>query len=134
MPDNGGPAFPQGYDYINDIPLVSPTGMSLRDYFAAHAPAEIPTWFYDGFVKKEYDGPAMPDPDAVENISDRDMCIEWMRDPVFDLPEHLRRFQNAVKAHRQAMDRHRSDEHARVYIAWRWAYADAMLAARELQP
>ena len=74
MTDNGGPAFPQGYDYINDIPLVSPTGMSLRDYFAAHAP-DVPAWWRAAPL------------DAVANMT-----------------------------------------------AWRWAYADAMLEARERQP
>lgn len=35
MRKDGGAAFP---DEINE-------GMSLRDYFAAHAPSEIPEWF-----------------------------------------------------------------------------------------
>lgn len=35
---NGGPAFP-GLDYVSQDGKVNPSGMSLRDYFAAKAMA-----------------------------------------------------------------------------------------------
>ncbi|MFA5377415.1 MAG: hypothetical protein WC455_16810 [Dehalococcoidia bacterium] len=38
--DDGGPAFPIGSGDMRD-----PHGMSLRDYFIAHAPAEPQEWF-----------------------------------------------------------------------------------------
>jgi hypothetical protein len=39
---DGGPAFPGGHGCVTG-PTV---GMSLRDYFAAHAP-EVPQWWFD---------------------------------------------------------------------------------------
>ena len=34
IPNDGGPAFPQGH---SDTPIIDPSGMTLRDYFAAKA-------------------------------------------------------------------------------------------------
>ena len=42
--DNGGPAFPQSKDswfYTSDAGVEIPTGMTLRDYFAAKAMQSI---------------------------------------------------------------------------------------------
>ena len=42
--NNGGPAFPRaGYDGP-DLSELSQDGMTLRDYFAAHAPEPPKTW------------------------------------------------------------------------------------------
>ena len=38
----GGPAFPWGYAEVG-----GGSGMTLRDYFAAHAPAMTDTWWND---------------------------------------------------------------------------------------
>ena len=43
MKDNGGPAFPRLGVYPNDdkpIGMSAEGGMTIRDYFAVHAPAE----------------------------------------------------------------------------------------------
>lgn len=51
MIKDGGPAFPCVIDSYNDVPAHNEQGMTLRDYFAAHAP-EVPAWFkIDGFPK-----------------------------------------------------------------------------------
>jgi hypothetical protein len=70
--NGGGPAFPLRNTDPNDyIPFP---GMTLRDYFAAHAP-EMPSWW-------------------VRNYPTTDNSME-------------------------------------IFVAWRWFYADAMLAERE---
>ena len=40
--NTGGPAFP-GFDYIDQHGKKNPEGMTLRDYFAAHADVSIYT-------------------------------------------------------------------------------------------
>lgn len=51
--DTGGPAFAcaaVGRDTANkNDMLVVQTGMTLRDYFAAHAP-EVPSWYQSGRI------------------------------------------------------------------------------------
>ena len=53
--ENGGPAFPCGEERWCD-PMdaskgtYSPDGMTLRDYFAAHAPA-APEWWLNDYIK-----------------------------------------------------------------------------------
>lgn len=44
---DGGPVHPLSYDYSTDSSVESLewNGMTLRDYFIAHAPAEVPEWF-----------------------------------------------------------------------------------------
>ncbi len=76
MKHDGGPAFPVPSNTLQMLPdktLLS--GMTLRDYFAAHAPQPPVTW----------------------------RGGEWMQSGT-----------NALAA----------------YIAWRWYYADTMLAER----
>jgi len=78
MKQDGGPAFPVTADLLCDHTSgtsVRLKGMSLRDYFAAHAPQPPVTW----------------------------RGGEWMQSGT-----------NALAA----------------YIAWRWYYADTMLAER----
>lgn len=42
--DTSRPAFPFKHDYNPDQPSISSEGMSMREYFAAHAP-EVPEWY-----------------------------------------------------------------------------------------
>lgn len=44
--DNGGPAFPCSHqNMMTGFPTDEMSGMTLRDYFIAHAPAEPQPWF-----------------------------------------------------------------------------------------
>jgi hypothetical protein len=45
--DDGGSAFPNRIvkDRLSGVSISEQTGMSLRDYFIAHAPAEPQSWF-----------------------------------------------------------------------------------------
>jgi hypothetical protein len=140
IPRDGGAAFP-GFEYVPghgpNIPVDLPnggkewaayaTGMRLRDYFAAHAPLEVPEWFRHVEPKKNFP----PDAD-VEDLDEthRKLARDWRHDPCFDLPEEIAWWGEKVKAHRAARSEwFEADVRAR-FIQWRWAYADAMLAAR----
>lgn len=129
--DHGGPAFPVPYHPQEGIKTVNPKGMKLRAYFAVRAPEEIPAWFK---------GPALravklPVPDAA--IAEE--AAEWNRDPCYDLDGVFDdgERQRLAREYSDAMDKYGSEivaaqaemEVAR-YFAWRWHYADMMLAAR----
>jgi hypothetical protein len=122
---DGGMAFPLGAnEYAGHGPCW---GMSLRDYFIAHAPHEPQPWF----------APAMDDP----------------RPPVpriEDAPEHLRAQVRAelmddynvivgaeaeawVLQRRAAVHAWEAEREKRRYVRWPAAWADAQLAAREKQ-
>lgn len=77
---DGGPAFPCEQHETQDglWNQTFESGMTLRDYFAAHAPAP-PDWWIEGYPSSSL------------------------------------------------------DEHGKLIAEWNWAYADAMLRAREVQ-
>jgi len=51
--DDGGPAFPVVFEHANAGAELF--GMSLRDYFAAHAPLPPPYWMPDGICDTSED-------------------------------------------------------------------------------
>lgn len=130
MRKDGGAAFP---DEINE-------GMSLRDYFAAHAPDDIPFWFT---------GPDLPEPPKpVPPPEIADYVRKWWfdnepSDLVGFLPddapiehhEMADAFQNENVAHCDAIENRRNQLVIRKYFAWRWYYADMMIeeASRQIK-
>lgn len=103
--------------------------ISRRDFFAAHAPAEIPDWFKHIEPEKTY--PPMPDYKALDETH-QELARQWQCDPCFDLPEELAWYGEKVIAHRAGReDWVDADRRAR-YIQWRWAYAGMMVAASPL--
>lgn len=51
--DTGGPAFPTPEDWTPQGNLIpGSSGMTLRDYFAMHAPNEVPHWFFPKMREK----------------------------------------------------------------------------------
>jgi hypothetical protein len=85
-------------------------GMTLRDYFAAHAPNEPEDWFMP-FVKT--DRPTeirivWTDGDNQTERTGNFGCKNWEELAAWDM-EYQRQ----------------------LFLQWRWAYADAMLKARE---
>lgn len=110
-------------------------GMTLRDYFAAHAPKEVPGWFK----------PAMPDkPKSMASLFDHfrhnslmalydDESGEW----VDDAGEVPQQFKDEVARYIESMalnfdqikDWHREYERQKIF-QWPWTYADGMLQSR----
>lgn len=144
--DTGGPAFPVlpplgpdgtsavGYPYVSG-------GMTLRDWFATHAPTQIPAWFSAGPYQPL---PQVPSPhDALKaqagwrQLTDRDQNTlrTWIADAVFELSDGLAVIgwgaQKMIDEAMAAAVKIQSQNEAQRYIAWRWAYADMMLKGRE---
>lgn len=138
---DGGPAFPKtgnfGEKQSGEYDSVDQDGMSLRDYFAAKAPAEIPHWF-----QTAYQDPT-PEPVAptlkADDADVQQLCDDWRQDPYFDLydrrrvfhphqVEFLRRYEGAWKAYWQERIAWQNQREIDMYFAWRWYYADCMLA------
>lgn len=74
--DDGGPAFPQGH---LDTPIVDPSGMTLRDYFAAKA--------IDRMICLSSDNEVGWDPASVAAgcYAIADAMLEYRRDDELDL-------------------------------------------------
>lgn len=133
--DDGGPAFARPLAFVGDTSNaeveVSPDqpGMSLRDYFAAHAPTDIPDWFKHREPVKYY--PDCPHWSTLPNEDHREIARSWIDDPCYDLPDELRWFQEKFEAYQDAAIAWREQDALERYIQWRWHYADAMLEARK---
>jgi hypothetical protein len=142
-PYDGGQAFPTPGDE-----LVGRTdGMTLRDYFAAHAP-DMPAWYDAANPPTRYPR-AMPEVDRPHDFVEWDegddgagrvtrlsLVARW-RSPepaggrvAWNLPQSLAAYQAQFEAWRAARDRWDRAEAGRRYFAWRYAYADGMLEAR----
>lgn len=108
-------------------------GMDLLDYFAARAPVEIPDWF---------EGPKVPDPvqPSIPREIDDPNTESWLRGLAFDLwgayqQEDPRRqiaiaFERDVYRWRRQKEATRKLRAGKRFFAWRYAYAEGMLAAR----
>jgi hypothetical protein len=128
---DGGPAFARPMGSAPGRYNASQEGMTLREYFAVRAPQEIPDWFK---------GPALraiklPVPDAA--IADE--AAEWNRDPCYDLDgvfddgerqRLAREYSDAMNNYGSEIVAAQAEMEVARYFAWRWHYADMMLAAR----
>ncbi|MGF6633562.1 hypothetical protein [Paraburkholderia sp. MM6662-R1] len=119
---NGGPAFP--VEWINKID----SGMTLRDYFAVRAPADIPEWFK--YV------PATPRPAVSiphesltpEQYKEWDGLGDWLDES--DASPEVNAFDEKYESERAALEAWDAEQRVARYYAWRWAYADSMLRSR----
>lgn len=114
--------------------------MSLLEFFAAHAPDNIPAWF------KLADPPQVPPVLDIDQAlaqthgyselsdADKETVHVWMRDPIFDLDEKLAPIGRAADGLRQMSSAiHQeaaNNAKATLYFAWRWHYAMCMLNAK----
>lgn len=97
---------------------------STRDYFAAHAPDQIPVWFVHKEPKREY--PPMPDYLKLDETHQQ-TALSWQRDGCFDLPEEIAWFGEKVTAHRKGKADWEDANYAARYFQWRFYYADMMI-------
>jgi hypothetical protein len=103
-------------------------GMTLRDYFAARAPERIEEWFqYEHPTPR----PSVPFPhlelDAEEQRQFNGMG-EWLEEK--DVSDKVREFAAKHRAARDAAEAYDRERARARYCAWRYAYADGMIAAR----
>lgn len=119
------PAFPH--------PAKSHAGVTYRAWLAVHAPQEIPAWFQA--ISNRMPATVVPwdkRPEAAALTSDqRAYIIEWLRDPITDLPGDLAWAQKAVEEY-AAYEKIR-DEHNMLtrYFTWPWHWADMMIRSED---
>lgn len=101
--DDGGPAFPTEERIENFRDVAATNGMSLRDYFAAHAPKRVWNHFHP-------DMPPRPEPEWGDTKPDD----RWDASP-FNWRE---------------IDAWKTERARQVELQWPYFYADAMLAER----
>jgi hypothetical protein len=114
----GGPAFPRplgnnGRPHFEDSEVSSDQeGMSLRDYFAAHAPRDWPEWYQ----------PTMPPRPA----------IEWGHDHPHE--PRCRSSYDCIAINLDELEAYDRERRRQFSLQWPYAWADAMLAERAKGP
>lgn len=130
--NNGGPAFPTN----------THSGMSLRSYFAAHAPA-VPEWFEPFTGKEPSIPPQLQRLEALQSLAsfaalpeeDVEYVTRWCdADGSWNLAPRLHYLitesWDLIEAREIEIRRVKGLIHQTRFFKWRWHYADMMLATR----
>jgi hypothetical protein len=138
--NTGGPAFPRAGWGTEEFGESGAEGQSLRDHFAAHAvraePGDVPDWFPHTFGPTAPIRPAEPEsiPESlrgyVRHVVSEGLGFDELDDAARRLPG-IRQYLDDMSAFyeaRAAVDR--AKKLAR-WAAYRYAVADALIAARE---
>lgn len=119
-------AFPRaGYGYKAEevdrtVGACPVDGMTLRDYFAAHAPADPQSWFQPAMPDK----PKAPGPKPVEFTTYNESKLQVEVSPA---AKKWRELQDAYDAWGAEYQR-------QLCIQWPYAWADAVLSTQEQAP
>lgn len=99
--------------------------ISRREYFAAHAPTDIPGWFKPDFRPP----PRIPCASELspQHRKQWDGLGDWVEE--HEAAPEVLAFRDRYNAALQAQDRYETEFARAQYIAWRWQYADMMAAA-----
>lgn len=129
--DNGEHSHYEVMDKNTGVTLWSPDKgniLSKREKFALYAPP-IPEWFkYESKLtapKVPYSWTSMNDGD------DKKECMNWQRDPCFDLPDHLQWYQKAWEMYGIEYNLYADAKQSEYYFAWRLYFADELLKKLE---
>lgn len=104
-------------------------GLTKRELFALNAPDTIPEWFEHKEI--EIKVASLPNWYDIKDEKDRNMCKDWVNDPCFELPEHLKWFSDAFDKRSDDMNRSLKIIQEAKYFQWRKYYADALLTELE---
>lgn len=125
---NDAPAFPSTNEVrVDQFMTGGHPGMTLRDYFIAHAPAEPQPWFEPAMQAR----PAIPIPDETlspELYKQWDGLGDWLNPE--DADADVIAFDSIFRAAREGAIKWEFERAKQRYIQWPAAWADAMLAAR----
>ena len=123
--DDGGPAFP--LDTNTEVQGITSEGMSLRDYYIAHAPAEPWPEFYPELPAR----PVLPNKFTMLNEADRrDWDNEILDDDETAGSDALRQFAAAYRAALKAQNEWEDSMRLQRRIQWPAYWADQMIKAR----
>lgn len=125
--NDGGPAFPEIQTAMPNEregryhpETYSTGGMSLRDYFAAHAPIEIHSWFNPVLPERPQDEWGATN--SGMRFMNYNAAAKWCQEHVECTPTN--RQWEAQAEWDKSIERER-------LIQWPYAWADAMLKARQ---
>lgn len=127
---DGGPAFPApdlGEQDFNQ--RAAYPGMTLRDYFAAKAPAEPQQWFKPAMPHPHPSAPAIPDFTEAEREEYRAYNGDALEIEQIESPRLAGYLRSRIFHNKQSRDWNEDYEKQR-FVQWPYAWADAMLAAR----
>lgn len=119
----GGPVFPQECD-LGGGAKMSCLGMSLRDYFIAHAPAEPQAWFNPVMDR---DCPVVPSVDNLTREQRDDLEREW---EASEGSPWARQWLADRAAAERAQEQWQADFRKEWVLQWPAAWADEMLKRR----
>lgn len=127
--DNVEPAFPVYDHHGNGRQFLAGAGMTLRDYFIAHAPAEPQPWFKPTMPPR----PEFPKHNTSKwterERSDFSGYGVWLSLPEIE-SERVREAVTAIEAAKDAENAWCLEHDRARYIQWPAAWADAMLKER----
>lgn len=101
-------------------------GLTIRQYLAATAPAEIPDWF----IHTPNPAPIQPAGWADikwEDEQTKDIVSSWHIDPCFDLGEEMHWYQEQWETYWEIKREYDLSEKEERYFQWRTYYADALI-------
>lgn len=95
------------------------------EYFAAHAPVEVPSWFKENNPVKIPDPPSVND-SRIATEKDRSYIRMWLDNDPCELPNHLSWFADEYREYNKlrAEAQRKHEEHR--FFSWRWYYAAIM--------
>ena len=140
---NGGPMYPI-VTVDADLTTHVSTSATMMDFFAAHAPGQVPEWFT---VDSEPKPQQLTIPDAVAALpafaelspEGQGNVLSWLRDGCWDLEGKEAEVANeaaaAIDASVDKVAEWESRANLRAaerFFAWRWFYAHQMLLTREM--
>ncbi|MGU7839420.1 hypothetical protein ACV22V_08135 [Burkholderia sp. AW33-5] len=125
---DGGPAFPCHTNPRPGTLNEAPQGMTLRDYFIAHAPAEPQPWFAPVLDNE----PAAVEP--LDRLTDEERREyegwgEYLSTSELKCPRVLAYYE-AVEAYEKLRRAWNREHEKQRYVQWPAAWADEMLRAR----
>lgn len=134
LPRSNDPAFPgklprQDTRGEEAADFIFFGGITVRDWFAAHAPTEIPRWF-----QYQPSTPRPELPDKYKELDDKqrrelEAGDGWPEEG--EASDEVVAFANRMRVAHEAQERWERKRDADRFIAWRWHYADLMIRGRE---
>jgi hypothetical protein len=126
--DDGGPAFPaslcdDGFDSVS----AGYGGMSVRDYFIAHAPAEPQPWFSPVMTTKK---PLLPPRNELTTEQLRQLDADMADCDPDNCDPAVLDFARRLSEARAAREDWGNECNKQRYIQWPAAWADEMLKQR----